>query len=126
MTGIGVVVATYEWPAALDAVLFGLSEQTDPDFDVVVADDGSGPETAAVVERWHEAFGERLRYARQDDQGFRLARVKNLGARRGAGRLPRDDRRRRRAASRVRRVDAQGRDARAGSSRASGSSSTSR
>ncbi len=80
MTGIGVVVATYEWPAALDAVLFGLSEQTDPDFDVVVADDGSGPETAAVVERWHEAFGERLRYARQDDQGFRLARVKNLGA----------------------------------------------
>ncbi len=81
MTSISVVVATYEWPAALDAVLFGLSEQTDPDFDLVVADDGSGPETAAVVERWHEALGERLRHVRQEDQGFRLARVKNVGAR---------------------------------------------
>ena len=85
MTSIAVVVATYEWPDALDAVLFGLSEQTDSDFDLVVADDGSGPETAAVVERWRKAFAERLRHARQEDEGFRLARVKNLGARRGSG-----------------------------------------
>jgi GT2 family glycosyltransferase len=82
---ISVVVSTYEWPEALDAVLFGLSEQTDADFDVVVADDGSGPETAAVVERWHPAFGARLFHIRQADQGFRLARVKNLGAQAAAG-----------------------------------------
>lgn len=80
MTSLSVVVSTYEWPEALDAVLFGLSEQADADFDVVVADDGSGPATAAVVERWGEAFGERLRHVHQEDEGFRLARVKNLGA----------------------------------------------
>lgn len=80
MTSLSVVVSTYERPEALDAVLFGLSEQTDGDFDVVVADDGSGPDTAAVVERWTAAFGDRLRHARQTDEGFRLARVKNLGA----------------------------------------------
>ena len=74
------IVATYEWPEALDAVLFGLSEQSDPDFEVVVADDGSGPETAAVVARWASTFGDRLQHARQPDEGFRLARVKNLGA----------------------------------------------
>jgi glycosyltransferase involved in cell wall biosynthesis len=80
-----VIVATYEWPEALDAVLFGLSEQSDPGFEVVVADDGSGPETATVVERWGETFGRRLRHVRQDDAGYRLARVKNIGAHASSG-----------------------------------------
>ena len=85
MTSVSVIVATYEWPQALDAVLFALSEQSDPDFEVVVADDGSGPETAATIERWSDAFGERLRHVRQDDAGYRLARVKNLGAQASTG-----------------------------------------
>jgi glycosyltransferase involved in cell wall biosynthesis len=76
---LSVVVATYEWPAALDAVLYGLSEQTDPDFEVVVADDGSGAETAAVVDGWRGAFGARLSHVVQEDEGYRLGRVKNLG-----------------------------------------------
>ena len=84
-TTLSVVVSTYEWPQALDAVLFGLSEQSDPDFDVVVADDGSGPATAAVVERWSGPFGDRLRHVLQPDEGFRLARVKNLGAQAARG-----------------------------------------
>lgn len=82
---ISVIVSTYEWPEALDAVLFALSEQTESGFEAVVADDGSGPETAAVVARWQSTFGERLVHARQPDQGFRLARVKNLGARAAKG-----------------------------------------
>lgn len=85
MTSVSVVVATYEWPQALDAVLYGLSEQSDPEFDVVVADDGSGPETAATVERWRTVFGDRVQHVRQDDAGYRLARVKNLGARAATG-----------------------------------------
>jgi GT2 family glycosyltransferase len=85
MSSISVVVSTYEWPEALDAVLFGVSQQTDPDFDVVIADDGSGAKTAAVVDRWREKFGDRLLHAAQPDVGFRLARVKNLGARAARG-----------------------------------------
>ncbi|HXF98344.1 MAG TPA: glycosyltransferase [Gaiellaceae bacterium] len=77
---VSVVVSTYEWPEALDAVLRGLAEQTDPDFEVVVADDGSGPATAGVVERWRRVFGPRLAHAWQEDGGSRLARVRNLGA----------------------------------------------
>ena len=42
---LSVVVSTYEWPEALDAVLRALSEQSDTRFDIVVADDGSGLET---------------------------------------------------------------------------------
>jgi len=75
-----VVVATYEWSQALDVVLTALWEEQDRDLDIVVADDGSGPETRAVVEGWRGRFGERLRYVWQPDEGFRLARVRNLAA----------------------------------------------
>ncbi len=79
-TSLSVVVATYEWPEALDLVLQALAEQSDPKFELVVADDGSGPRTAAVVETWRGRFGDRLLHAWQPDEGFRRARVQNLGA----------------------------------------------
>jgi GT2 family glycosyltransferase len=77
---ISVIVLTYEWPGALDVVLRALSESRDQRFDVVVADDGSGPETAAVVASWQEAFGPRLRHVWQPDDGWRISRIRNLGA----------------------------------------------
>ena len=77
---LSVVVSTYEWPDALDAVLRGFADQTDDEFELVVADDGSGAATAEVVERWKISFEGRLSHAWQEDAGFRLARVRNLGA----------------------------------------------
>jgi glycosyltransferase involved in cell wall biosynthesis len=77
---IAVIVSTYEFPAALHAVLWGLAEQSDSDFALVVADDGSSLETEAVVEEWRPAFGARLTHVWQPDEGFRLARVLNLGS----------------------------------------------
>ena len=43
---ISIIVTTYNRPDALDAVLRGLARQSDKDFEVVVADDGSTPDTA--------------------------------------------------------------------------------
>jgi glycosyltransferase involved in cell wall biosynthesis len=77
---LSVVVTTYEWPEALDAVLRSLADQSDSDFEIVVADDGSGPETENVVEAWQSRLGERVRHARQPDLGYRRARALNLGA----------------------------------------------
>jgi glycosyltransferase involved in cell wall biosynthesis len=77
---LSVVVATYEWPGALDHVLYSLSEQSDDDFEIVVADDGSGEATRAVVEHWQERLGDRLRHSWQPDEGYRRARALNLGA----------------------------------------------
>jgi glycosyltransferase involved in cell wall biosynthesis len=82
-----VVIPTYEWPGALDVVLRSLSEESDQDFDIVVADDGSGPQTAEVVQAWRERLGERVAYVWQPDQGFRKARVENLAAREAQGEL---------------------------------------
>ena len=80
MPRLSIVVTTYEWPEAFDAVLASLEDQSDQSFDLVVADDGSGPATALVVDRWALVFGDRLRHAWQPDEGFRVARVRNLGA----------------------------------------------
>jgi glycosyltransferase involved in cell wall biosynthesis len=84
-TTLSLVVSTYEWPEALDAVLRGLAAQSDRSFDVVVADDGSGSETERIVARWRDVFGTRLVHAWQPDEGFRLARVRNLGAANACG-----------------------------------------
>lgn len=49
---ISVIVTTYNRPLALERVLAGLTLQTDSDFEVVVADDGSGPQTKDLLARW--------------------------------------------------------------------------
>ena len=77
---MSVVVSTYEWPEALDAVLRGLAAQLDRAFEVVVADDGSGATTQRIVQRWQSVVGTRLIHVWQPDEGFCLARVRNLGA----------------------------------------------
>ena len=79
-SAVSIVVSTYEWPEALGAVLRGLAGQSDTSFEVVVADDGSTVETAETVARWEPVFGTRLAHVWQPDEGFRLARVRNLGA----------------------------------------------
>jgi len=48
---VGVVISTYDRPDALDLVLTGYARQTHPPDEILVSDDGSGPETAEVVRR---------------------------------------------------------------------------
>lgn len=74
---LSVVVATYNRPDALDAVLRGLSRQDDRGFELIVADDGSGAETARVVESWMPRVGVPLRHVWHPDEGFRLAEIRN-------------------------------------------------
>jgi glycosyltransferase involved in cell wall biosynthesis len=74
-----IVLATYERADALDLVLRSLAEQEAGDgIEVVVADDGSGDEVAAVVERWRGQLP--LVHVWQPNEGFRKARAMNLGA----------------------------------------------
>jgi len=77
VTGLlSVIVATYNRPDALDAVLRSLAAQSDTNFEVLVADDGSRPDTAAVVESWNSRL-RRLAHVWQPDDGFRLAEIRN-------------------------------------------------
>jgi glycosyltransferase involved in cell wall biosynthesis len=74
---ISVIVTTYNREDALEAVLSALSGQTDREFEVVVADDGSRPTTAALIERWKGRLGIPLSHVWQADRGFRAAEIRN-------------------------------------------------
>ena len=74
---ISVIVTTYDREDALDAVLRALSRQTDRGFEVIVADDGSGPATAELVEAWRAQHGMPLAHVRQEHDGFRAAAIRN-------------------------------------------------
>lgn len=82
---ISVIVATYNRPDALDAVLRSLDRQSDADFEVLVADDGSRPETAAVIANRKARFGRRLVHVWHPDEGFRLAEIRNRAILAAAG-----------------------------------------
>jgi glycosyltransferase involved in cell wall biosynthesis len=82
---ISVIVSTYNRPDALDAVLRSLARQSDGDFEVLVADDGSRPDTAEVVKRWHGRIGRRVVHVWHPDDGFRLAEIRNRAILAAAG-----------------------------------------
>lgn len=77
---LSVIVCTYNRPLALRAVLAGLRDQSRSDFEVIVADDGSGPPTKAVVDEMMPAFDGRLRHVWQEDRGFRVGAARNRAA----------------------------------------------
>jgi glycosyltransferase involved in cell wall biosynthesis len=74
---ISVIVTTYNREDALAAVLRSLRGQTDPDFEVIVADDGSGPATAALVEAAKASIGHRVEHVWHEDKGFRAGEIRN-------------------------------------------------
>ena len=74
---ISIIVTTHEREDALDAVLRSLASQTDENFEAIVADDGSGPATAALIERWKTKFGRRLAHAWHEHRGFRAGEIRN-------------------------------------------------
>lgn len=74
---ISVIVTTYNREEALDAVLRSLERQSDDDFEIIVADDGSGPETAKLIESWKTKIGHRLERVWHEDHGFRAAEIRN-------------------------------------------------
>lgn len=83
---ISVIVTTYNREDALDAVLRSLSSQTDRDFEIVVADDGSRADTAAAVEGWKSKIGVPLQHVWHEDKGFRAAEIRNRAILRSSGR----------------------------------------
>ncbi|NGZ59773.1 MAG: glycosyl transferase family 2 [Nitrospira sp. LK265] len=72
-----VIVTTYNRPDALAAVLEGYCGQSDRNFVLVVADDGSKEETAEVVQQYARRAPFPLMHVWQEDRGFRAAAIRN-------------------------------------------------
>ncbi|MXR37939.1 glycosyltransferase family 2 protein [Craterilacuibacter sinensis] len=85
---VSVIVTTYNRPDALAAVLEGFLHQqgvATADWEVVVADDGSGEETRRVVASYQGKMEGRLLHAWQEDKGFRAAEARNLAVTKSTG-----------------------------------------
>ena len=74
---LSVIVSTYNKPRDLELVLWGYASQTRRDFELLVADDGSGPDTADVIARVAAAAGLAMVHVWHPDRGFRKSEIMN-------------------------------------------------
>ena len=72
---VSVIFTTYNSPRALELVLWGFAVQSRRDFELVVADDGSGPETRAVIDRVRAESGMEILHVWHPDEGFRKTEI---------------------------------------------------
>lgn len=74
---ISVIVSTYNAEEWLDKVLFGYRRQTHADYEVIVADDGSRPQTRELIEAHAADYPVPLRHVWHEDQGYRRQQILN-------------------------------------------------
>ena len=72
------IVTTYERPDALARVLQSVGEQSQAPDEIIVADDGSGKPTRELIQTFARQAPAPVQHVRQDHDGFRLARLRNL------------------------------------------------
>ena len=74
---ISVVISTYNSEEWLRKVIWGFNVQTFKDFEVVVADDGSGPGTRELLNQLREEVFYDIIHVWQEDDGFQKSRILN-------------------------------------------------
>ena len=75
---VALVITTYERADALAAVLASVARQRIAPDEIVIADDGSGATTRAVVDQFVRSARTPTRLVSQTHAGFRVARLRNL------------------------------------------------
>src|SRR5665647_556471 len=74
---VGVIISTFNNPEWLKKVLWGYANQSYTDFEIIVADDGSLPETGLMLEQAKEELGLRINHVWQPNLGFRKNKILN-------------------------------------------------
>ena len=77
MTKISVIISTYNAEAWLEKVLWGYTCQTFKDFEIVIADDGSGPKTKDLIDSFKNVGTLDINHVWQEDDGFQKSRILN-------------------------------------------------
>lgn len=71
------IIATYNWPSALELTLLSVQAQSVLPDEVIIADDGSTQETQILIQKFQSIFQVPLIVVRHEDDGFRLAEIRN-------------------------------------------------
>jgi glycosyltransferase involved in cell wall biosynthesis len=74
---VSLVISTYNRPDALEACLESVRRQSVLPIEVIIADDGSTEETRQTIERLAGGFPVPILHVWQEDDGFRLAKIRN-------------------------------------------------
>ena len=74
---ISILLATYNWPQALKLCLESLATQTDKNFEIIIADDGSTESTKQVIDSFVGKHPAAIKHLWQEDQGFRKTKILN-------------------------------------------------
>lgn len=80
---ISIIITTYNRPDALALVLRALAQQTDQNFEVLIADDGSHASTRDMIESIQLPVP--CRHVWQADEGFRAAKIRNKAVAQATG-----------------------------------------
>jgi glycosyltransferase involved in cell wall biosynthesis len=81
---ISVIIPVYNAVQTLEFVLTGYSRQSMQDFEVCIADDGSGPEVRALVDSFAQRSSFLTKYIFQPDEGYRKTRAINRAVRKSS------------------------------------------
>ena len=77
-TSVALIIATYNWPQALEQTLRSVANQTILPNEVLIADDGSDERTANLIQKFKEAHPTlNIIHVWHEDNGFRLAAIRN-------------------------------------------------
>jgi glycosyltransferase involved in cell wall biosynthesis len=74
---LSVIITTYNSEEWLQKVLVGYSVQTEQDFEVVIADDGSTEKTKVVIASFQNQFKFPIVHVWQEDNGFQKCKILN-------------------------------------------------
>ncbi len=74
---LSVILSTYNSPDWLEKVLLGYAVQTFRDFELVIADDGSGDETRQRIEKLRQETNLPIRHVWHEDNGFQKSAILN-------------------------------------------------
>jgi len=72
-----VLLSTYNQPKWLKFTLFAYSNQTDLDFEIVIADDGSTDETRALINDFKSSTSLNIKHIWHPDNGFQKCQILN-------------------------------------------------
>ena len=79
------VISTYNWPDALELVLKSVLNQTIAPKEILIADDGSGTATKAVIESFRQKTAIPIKHHWHEDNGFRKTIIMNKAIAEAAG-----------------------------------------
>lgn len=82
---VSVILSTYNQPKWLEKVIWGYECQSYKDFELVIADDGSGPETIELIKRYKQNTALNIVHVWHEDRGFQKSEILNKATKASQG-----------------------------------------